>query len=242
MESGAFLQESSAGTLDGLHLLGWLGDFPHMENFVGYHFDRDNKQFGDAHPEIYEPLEAAAQIADPAEAAPLYEEANNAIRELVPMIPIVHAGAADAALASVQGAYTPPFGSTDFSLLDPGKDTLVFMQGAEPISLFCADETDGESFRVCDQIMEPLLTYADDSGDVVPALATGCEANEDLTVWTCALREGVLFHDGSTLDANDVVASWAAGIDAADANHVGNSGVFEYFAYLWDGLINAPAE
>jgi ABC-type transport system substrate-binding protein len=48
----------------------------------------------------------------------------------------------------------------------------------------------------------------------------------------------VLFHDGTTFDANDVVASFAAGLDASSANHVGNSGVFEYYDYLWNGLIN----
>ena len=51
--------------------------------------------------------------------------------------------------------------------------------------------------------------------------------------------EGVLFHDGSHFDANDVVASWAAGIDASNPNHVGNTGAFEYYSYLWDGLMNA---
>jgi hypothetical protein len=49
----------------------------------------------------------------------------------------------------------------------------------------------------------------------------------------------VLFHDGSTLDANDVVASFAFGLDAANPNHVGNTGSFDYPAYLWGGLINA---
>ena len=73
-------------------------------------------------------------------------------------------------------------------------------------------------------------------------LATSCEPNDDLTVWTCNLREGVKFHDGSTLDANDVVATWSAGIDYLDPNHTGNTGTFFYYAYLWDGLINAPAE
>ena len=38
-----------------------------------------------------------------------------------------------------------------------------------------------------------------------------------------------MFHDGSMLDATDVVASWAAGIDAANPNHVGNTGGFDYF-------------
>ena len=112
------------------------------------------------------------------------------------------------------------------------------MQNNEPISLYCADETDGESLRPCQQVVETLLDYALDSGETVPALATSCEGNEDSTVWTCHLREGVLFHDGSTLDANDVVASWAAGIDAANPYHAGNTGAYEYFSYLWDGLMN----
>lgn len=244
MESGAFIEESSAGNLDGLYMLGWGADYPHVTNFLDYHFSQNNPQFGTPHPEIYEPLIEGASIVDPAEAAPVYEQANNAIRELIPMVPIAHGTSANAALASVGNAYTPPFGATEFALVDPGdgSDTLVFMQNAEPISLFCADETDGESLRPCQQVVEPLLKYELDSGNTRPALATSCDPNEDGTVWTCHLREGVTFHDGSAFDANDVIASWAAGLDAENPNHTGNTGVFEYFSYLWGGLINAPSE
>ncbi len=70
-------------------------------------------------------------------------------------------------------------------------------------------------------------------------MATGCSANEDSTVWTCNLRAGVKFHDGSTFDANDVVVSWAAGIDASNPLHTGNTGSFDYYSYLWDGHMNA---
>jgi ABC-type transport system substrate-binding protein len=240
MESGTFIAESSAGNLDGFYMLGWGADYPHVTNFLDFHFSAANIAFGDPHPEIYEVLEQASQIADADEAAPLYEEANNMIRELVPMVPIAHGASADAALATLGNAYVPPFGATNLALLDPGDDTLVFMQNAEPISLYCPDETDGESLRPCQQVVETLLTYGTDSGDTFPALATECTSNEDLTVWTCTLREGVLFHDGSHFDANDVVASWAAGIDYANPYHTGNTGTFEYYAYLWDGLINAP--
>ena len=239
MESGEFIAESTDGKLEGLHLLGWGADYPHVTNFLDFHFGAGNPQFGDAHPEIYEALEEAAQIADAGAAASLYETANNAIRELIPMVPIAHGASADAALASLGGAYVPPFGATQMALLDPGKDIVVYMQNNEPISLYCADETDGESLRPCRQVVEPLLQYELDSGNTRPALATGCEGNEDATVWTCTLREGVLFHDGSSLDANDVIASWAAGIDAANPYHVGNTGGFDYYAYLWDGLMNA---
>ena len=242
MESGEFIDESTAGNLDGMYMLGWGADYPHVTNFLDYHFAETNPQYGEPFPEIYEVLQEASQIADEAEAAVLYEQANNAIKELVPMVPMAHGASASAALATVDNAHFRPFGAPLFHHTNPGKDTFVFMQNAEPLSLYCADESDGESLAVCQQVVEPLLGYAIDSGNVEPRLATSCEANEDSTVWTCALREGVAFHDGSMLDANDVVASWAAGIDASNEYHVGRSGAWAYYDYLWDGLMNVPAD
>ena len=240
MESGEFIAVSQQGDLDGLHLLGWGADYPHITNFLDFHFGRQNTQFGDSYPEIYEQLESGSVIGDVAEAAPFYEAANNAIKELVPMVPIANGSPAHAALASVENAYAPPFGAFQFYKMDPGKDTFVIMQNNEPISLFCHDESDGESLRPCQQVVEPLFEYEDDSGNLVPELATSCESNEDQTVWTCALRAGVLFHDGSKFDANDVVASWSVGIDASNPLHVGNTGTFFYYEYLWDQLLNNP--
>jgi ABC-type transport system substrate-binding protein len=239
MESADFIQQcSSAGTCDGIHLLGWTGDYPHVTNFLDFHFSEGNPQFGAGHAAIYEPLATASQLASATEAAPLYEEANNAIKELVPMVPIAHAGAAYAATSNVEGSYAPPWGHTNFNLWDNGTDTLVFVQGNEPISLYCSDESDGESLRACGQVVEALYSYTT-TGEVQPQLATACEANADLSAWTCTLRQGVVFHDGSTFDANDVIASFAAGLDAANPLHTGNTGAFEYYDYLWNGLINA---
>jgi peptide/nickel transport system substrate-binding protein len=241
MESGEFIAQSSAGTLDGLYLLGWGADYPHITNFLDYHFNKDTKRFGNPIPEIYEPMNKASSIASADEAKPLYEATNNAIREFVPMVPISHAAAGSAARAYVKNAGYRPFGAKQFGLADPGKDTMVVMQNAEPISLYCGDETDGESTLVCSQINETLLDYAQDSGDIVGALATSCDPSADATEWTCHLREGVKFTDGSDFDANDVVASYAAGLDASNPAHVGNTGSFDYFTSLW-GIMNAPAK
>ena len=38
-----------------------------------------------------------------------------------------------------------------------GQDQFVFVQNGEPGGLYCADETDGEALRVCEQISESLL-------------------------------------------------------------------------------------
>ena len=239
--SGEFVPTSSAGGYDGIHLSGFTGDYPHVANFLDSHFTETNLQFGDAYPEIYEPLPAASQTADAATAAQLYEKANNAIKDLVPMVPVAHAGAYFYFLAGadVEDAYAPLWGQVMFNVWDNGADMLVFVQDNEPTSLYCSDETDVESLRACAQVFEALYSYSAD-GEVNPQLAMECVPNDDLSVWTCSLREGVLFHDGSTFDANDVVVSFTAGLDAGSPLHAGNSGVFEYYDYLWNGLINAP--
>lgn len=154
------------------------------------------------------------------------------------MVPIVHGTTAFAFAADVEGAYAPPWGQVLFHLMDNSEDTFVFMQGNEPISLYCADESDGESLRGCNQVVEALYGY-DQEGNAQPQLATDCSVDAEGTVWICTLRQGVVFHDGTTFDANDVVASYTAGLDAASPTHVGNTGAWTYYSYLWDSLINA---
>ncbi len=241
-ESGTFLDNASNGRLDGLYLLGWGADYPHITNFLDFHFGAAGQRFGTPFPEIYEQLQAGAQIADAAAAEDIYIKANNAIRELVPMVPVAHGGSATAYRADVEGGQASPLTNEVFSVVNPGgRDTMVWMQNAEPLSFFCADESDGESLRACEQVQEALYGYEVGGTAPVPALATACTPSEDLTVWTCALRQGVMFHDGSEFDANDVLATFKAGLDYTDPNHKGNTGTFDYYANLW-GIINAPAQ
>lgn len=241
MESGAFLEAADAGRLTGLHLLGWGADYPDMTNFLDYHFGAGaSDQFGAKFPDLTKILSEAASLSTDETRAPLYEQANNLIKQYVPMVPVAHGGSGAAFLATVKNAYVSPLGNEMFASMDSGKDSFVWMQNAEPISLYCADETDGESLRACEQMTESLLAYETGGTAVKPSLATACTANEDLTVWTCNLREGITFHDGSALDANDVVMSYVVQWDAANPLHVGNTGAFSYFSALWGGFLNAP--
>ncbi len=242
MESGAFIEASTSGQLDGLYFLGWGADYPHITNFLDFHFGEANPQFGTPYAEIYDNLKAGSQIADPAEAEPFYVAANNAIRELVPMVAVAHGGSGTAYRADVTNAQASPLTNEQFAVSDPGgRDTFIFMQNAEPISLFCADESDGESLRACDQVMEALYGYEVNGTAVSPLLAESCEPNDDLTVWVCTLRQGVTFHDGTSFDANDVVATFTMGLDASSPLHVGNTNLWEYYDYLF-GLMNKPTE
>ena len=242
MESGAFLAAADAGQLQGIHLLGWGADYPDQTNFLGYHFGAGaSSQFGDKFEDVTSALASGAQLADDAEREPHYEAANNAIREHVPMIPVAHGGSALAYKATVEGAHASPLGNENFAVMGiPDQDTFVWMQNAEPISMYCPDETDGESLRACEQVTEALLGYEVGGTAVEPVLAESYEFNEELTEWTFHLRQGVLFHDGSSLDANDVITSLSIQWDAANALHTGNTGAFSYWSGLFGAFLNAP--
>lgn len=51
------------------------------------------------------------------------------------------------------------------------------------------------------------LTEVDASGNLIGSLATEWSSSPDATVWTFKLRQGVEFHNGKTMTAEDVIAS-----------------------------------
>ncbi|MEL7655928.1 MAG: ABC transporter substrate-binding protein [Bacillota bacterium] len=54
---------------------------------------------------------------------------------------------------------------------------------------------------------ETLLRYNSEKDEFIPILATEYSKSEDGLEWTFKIREGVKFHDGTDMDANDVVYS-----------------------------------
>lgn len=54
------------------------------------------------------------------------------------------------------------------------------------------------------KIWTTLASYNADATALEPQLATSWEPNDDATVWTIHLREGVTFHDGEPMTAEDV--------------------------------------
>jgi len=242
MESGAFLDASDAGEIDGFHLLGWGADYPDATNFLDYHFGAGaSNQFGEGFPDIWEALQEGATRADPGERQPFYDTANELIKQHVPMIPVAHGGNGAAFKADVEGAYASDIGAEQFALMNPGgRDVFVWLQNGEPAGLYCADETDGEALRACEQTMQSLLAFEPGTGAVVESLASDWSATDDLMEWVFTLREGVTFHNGATLDANDVVLSYGVIWDASHPLHVGRNGSFTYFPGLFGAFMNAP--
>ncbi len=242
IESGTYIDAADAGELKGLHLLGWGADYPDPTNFLDYHFGAGaSAQFGAKFDDIVEALQQGASQATDEERAPFYQQANDLIKQHVPMVPIAHGGSGVVYKADVENAHVSPLGNEFFAVMNPGgRDTFVWMQNGEPAGLYCADESDGEALRICEQVTEALLSYEIGGTAVQPGLAESCDPNADLTEWICTLRTGVTFHDGSEFDANDVVMSYAVQWDAANPLHVGRDGSYTYFSALWGGFVNAP--
>ena len=239
-DSASLISQATDGELDGFHLLGWGADYAHISSFLNFHFGQHGQQFGSPHPQLQQLVVQAAGVTDVTKAIALYSRTNNIISRLVPAIPIAHGTSAYAARTGITNLRVPPFGAPQFYLSDPGTDRFVFMQNAEPLSLYCADETDLESMAACQQVVEGLFGYAHGSAKIEPRLAEGCKPNTTASQWICRLRPNVSFHDGSPLHANDVVASWAAALDASNPHHTGNTGSFIYPQWLWGDLMNNP--
>jgi peptide/nickel transport system substrate-binding protein len=247
LASQDFIRAIDSGSLPGLYLMGWGADYPDISNFLDTHFgSQAGPQFGNKFADILEALAAGSRFTSNDVRLPFYEAANNAIRQHIPMIPISHGGwvtpdgLATAFSRAAVGAYASPFGFENFAGIGlPGEETLVWMQDAEPFSLYCADETDIDTLRACGQITETLYRYGFDGSAVEPALAQECTPDENLSVWTCRLRKGVRFHDGSLLDANDVLMSFWVQWDAAHPLHKGRTGSFAYFRDFWGNFLNA---
>ena len=85
--------------------------------------------------------------------------------------------------------------------------TLVFGRGGDSVGLDPAYETDGNSFMICDNILEALVAYKDESTALEPGLAESWDISSDGKTYTFHLRKGVKFHDGTPFNADAVVFS-----------------------------------
>ena len=240
MESGAYLASVAAGE-QGMFMLGWGADYPDATNFYDFHFTGASKNFGDVYPDLVDAIHAAGQVADPAQRTTLYAKVAELVKQHVPMIPVAHGTNGIAYKATVEGQQASPLADEMFNLMSvPGQDMLNFIQNAEPISLYCNDETDGESLRPCYHIFDTLYWYKPGTAELMPTAADSFTASADLKEWTFTLKKNLKFSDGTALDANDVVETFVVEWDASNPLHKGNTGVFEYFSGFFGKQLNAP--
>ena len=105
-------------------------------------------------------------------------------------------GGAASGRGEVKGATQPVSGGS-----------IVWGRGSDSVGLDPAHETDGESYKVCDNIYENLVAYELKSTTIVPELAHSWDISPDGKTYTFHLRTDVTFHDGTPFNADAVVFS-----------------------------------
>jgi len=113
-----------------------------------------------------------------------------------------------------------------------GGNVFTWGQGAEPVALDPIHVTDSESSKVVRQMFNPLLMFAPESTDVIPALATEVPEPEDGGLsYTFNLRKGVMFHDGTPFNADAVIFNFERWRFTDNPYHKGGGSGTSNFAY-----------
>ncbi|WP_099022453.1 ABC transporter substrate-binding protein [Mycolicibacterium palauense] len=96
-------------------------------------------------------------------------------------------------------------------------DNLVAAISGEPDQLDPQKTTAYFSFEVLENVFDTLVE-PDENLEMRPALAKSWEVSPDQLTWTFHLRDGVTWHDGRPLTADDVVYSYRRIMDEKLAN------------------------
>jgi peptide/nickel transport system substrate-binding protein len=112
--------------------------------------------------------------------------------------------------------------------------TLVFAGAADPTYLDPALVSDGESFRVTEQIFEGLIALKPGTTKIEPKLAIGWSLAPDGKTWTFNLRRGVKFHDGTPFNAKAVCANFNRWYNWTGAFQ--NNGASYYYQAIYGGF------
>src|SRR5688572_13415186 len=89
----------------------------------------------------------------------------------------------------------------------PQSNTLIYAQPEDPQSLDPINTDIAEAVHVITNVFDTLVTYDDETTEIVPSLAESWEHTEDGMEWTFRLQHGVKFHDGTPLKATAVKTS-----------------------------------
>jgi len=80
-------------------------------------------------------------------------------------------------------------------------DTLIYGQAEDPATLDPINTDIAEAVHVMTNVYDTLVTYDDQSTDIVPSLAESWTTSDDGRTWTFKLRQNVKFHNGDALDS-----------------------------------------
>ncbi len=120
-------------------------------------------------------------------------------------------------------------------------DEVIWALESEPVTLdagrLALDETRGvldpAGMQVAAQIYDRLVSFRPGTTQLAPGIAQTWQANPSENSFTFTLREGLVFHDGTPLDARAVAWNLNRWMDPAHPQHDGDFRAWEgLFGYL----------
>lgn len=116
-------------------------------------------------------------------------------------------------------------GDSDSATTEEATDTTAALAGgplkiaigkvANPPTPFTTNDQGSLQILGC---VGEYLAWENDKGEVEPRVAESWESTDGGTTWTYKIRQGITFHDGTPLTADDVVWSVASHLDEANAS------------------------
>lgn len=127
------------------------------------------------------------------------------------------------AMAACTGTSTQP--------QEQGQRTFTYARNSEVIVGWDPSSENSNSIVALANVYDTLTRYNSQTQDLDPSLATSWKTSGDGLTWTFTIRDGVTFHTGRTMSAEDVKASIQRTIDLGQGA-----------AYIWGPVksIDAP--
>ncbi|GAC1577699.1 MAG: ABC transporter substrate-binding protein [Candidatus Elarobacter sp.] len=134
-------------------------------------------------------------------------------------------------LSACGGGETAPGGANG---APAGGATLVMARVKDAVGLDPSHVTDGLSLNTTNEVMQGLVTFKPGTFDVVGDAAQRWSASADGKTWTFDLKPGLVFSDGTPLDAAAVkfnLDRWRLPSNPAHGNFS-----YSYYADVWGGF------
>jgi ABC-type transport system substrate-binding protein len=220
-----------------LAILGWASTIPDADSYLTPILTPTNTSLGSAvNPELLELLAKARGQPSPGQRQKLYSQINQAIYDEALVVPLVAFAETLGAQKSVAGLTPSAIGCEDFRLASNGQQTYTHALSGEPPGLDLADETDPTAWQVGSQITEGLMRFKPGTSTPEPWLAEHYTVSDDGLTYTFYLRQGIIFQDGTPLDANAVVFNFERWWDEENRYHRGRQGEFRFFKLVFAGF------
>ncbi|MEA5077568.1 MAG: ABC transporter substrate-binding protein [Anaerolineaceae bacterium] len=200
-------------------------------------FEREAQMFGNTYPEIVSLLQQTQAESSDRLRQDAFDKLNQKFKDQVPFVPIGHFSESSYVRSGNANALANAY-YENYEDISNLAHTIQILDMDRPLSLWPADETDWNTFRVTRLLYDNLVETSFGSNEIKPALADSWSSNSNATEWTFMLRYNIQFSNGAALDSNDVVASFVALWDASSPNHTGRTGEFKFFRQLFGGFIN----